>query len=277
MPKTKTIFISGCSSGIGYASAVALRERGFEVVCGARKSGDVQILQQQGFAAVQMDLASSASIAAAVSQLLELTGGKLDGLFNNAGFGQPGAVEDLSRATLAAQFETNVFGTHELTSLIIPIMRRQGHGTIIFNSSVLGFVAMPYRGAYNASKYALEGLVDTMRLELHGSGIKLVLIQPGPIISQFRKNAFAKFSANIDADASHFHTDYQDLSARLQKEGAAAPFTLPASAVAAKVVQAFCALRPKIHYRVTFPTYLFAVLKRLLPSVLLDFVLRKAQ
>ena len=208
MTGSKTVFITGCSSGIGYTTAVELKSRGYRVICSARKQADVARLQAEGFDCLQLDLADSVSIQQTVKQLLVLTDGRLDALFNNGAFGQPGAVEDLSRDVLRDQFETNVFGTHELTNLIIPVMRQQGYGRIIYNSSVLGFVAMKFRGAYNASKFALEGLVDTLRLELRGSGVEVVLIEPGPITSRFRANAFKLYQQNIDASHSvHQQTD----------------------------------------------------------------------
>ncbi|MCF7969660.1 MAG: SDR family oxidoreductase [Methylococcaceae bacterium] len=275
MTNMQTILITGCSTGIGHRTAVILKERGYRVIASARKEADVARLTQEGFEAVQLDLADSDSIIHAVQQVTEMTDGKLDGLFNNGAFGQAGAVEDLSREVLRAQFETNLFGTHELTNLIIPLMRAQGGGRIIYNSSVLGFVAMSYRGAYNASKYALEGLVDTLRLELKGSNIYLSLIEPGPISSDFRKNAFAAYQKNIDS-ANSIHKDtYLAMEARLQKEGPAAPFTLPADAVVAKVIHAMQSKRPKVRYYVTFPTYLFGFLKRILPASWLDYLLAK--
>ncbi len=273
----QTIFITGCSSGIGYRTAVLLKERGYRVIASARKIADVERLTQEGFDTVQLDLADSKSIHQAVAKVRTLTQDRIDGLFNNGAFGQPGAVEDLSREVLRQQFETNLFGTHELTNLIIPLMRAQGHGRIIYNSSVLGFVAMTYRGAYNASKYALEGLVDTLRLELHGTSIYLSLIEPGPITSHFRKNAFALYQQNIDSSHSYHQQTYQAMEARLQKEGPAAPFTLSADAVVEKVIHAMESKKPKIRYYVTFPTYLFGYLKRLLPARYLDYVLRKIQ
>ena len=273
----KIVLITGCSTGIGYTTAVELKKRGHRVICSARKEADVSRLQNEGFETLQLDLADSASIQRAVKQLIELTNGNIDGLFNNGAYGQPGAIEDLSRDVLREQFETNFFGTHELTNLIIPLMRKQGYGRIIYNSSILGFVAMRYRGAYNASKFALEGLVDTLRIELFDTNIKLCLIEPGPITSHFRKNAFAMYQKNIDPEIS-FHKDtYKAMEERLQKEGPAAPFTLPAEAVAEKVIHALESKKPKIRYYVTFPTYLFGYLKRLLPSAWLDFLLRKAQ
>ncbi len=271
----KTILITGCSTGIGYTTCLQLKERGHRVIASARKQTDVEKLLAEGFEAVQLDLADSSSIQQAVEKVAAMTDGKIDALFNNGAFGQPGAVEDLSRETLRIQFETNLFGTHELTNLIIPLMRQQGHGRIIYNSSVLGFVAMKFRGAYNASKFALEGLADTLRLELHGSGIHISIIEPGPITSHFRKNAFELYKKNIDNQHSVHKDAYQAMEARLEKEGPAVPFTLPAEAVSDKVVHALESARPSIRYPVTVPTYLFAFLKRIFPDRLMDWILMK--
>ncbi|MCQ8179540.1 SDR family oxidoreductase [Methylomonas sp. SURF-1] len=277
MTRGKTIFITGCSSGIGYSTALYLKLRGHRVICSARKAEDVERLRGEGYECLQLDLADSNSIRAAVAELLAMTGGKLDALFNNGAFGQPGAVEDLSRDVLRNQFETNLFGVHELTNLLLPVMREQGHGRIIYNSSVLGFVAMKFRGAYNASKFALEGLVDTLRLELRGSGVYVVLIEPGPIESRFRQNAFKLYQQNIDPEHSVHRETYRAMEARLQKQGPAAPFTLPASAVAEKVALALESARPGLRYRVTVPTHLFAWLKRLLPTAWMDKLLASVE
>jgi NAD(P)-dependent dehydrogenase (short-subunit alcohol dehydrogenase family) len=275
MSLSKSILITGCSSGIGYTTAIELKKRGHNVITSARKSEDVTRLTKEGFAAIQLDLADSQSIQQAVNQAIELTDGKIDALFNNGAFGQPGAVEDLTRDVLRFQFETNLFGTHELTNLLIPIMRKQGHGRIIYNSSVLGLVAMKYRGAYNASKFALEALADTLRLELFDTNIHISLIEPGPILSDFRKNSYALYKKNIDPARSFHKETYKAMEARLQKEGAAVAFTLPAKAVTEKVIHALEAKQPKMRYYVTFPTYLFAVLKRIMPMSWLDTLLRK--
>ncbi|WP_425484246.1 SDR family NAD(P)-dependent oxidoreductase [Candidatus Methylobacter favarea] len=271
----QTILITGCSSGIGYATAMELRSRGHNVIASARKPEAVARLIQEGFTAVQLDLADSESIQKAVRQAIELTDGKIDALFNNGAFGQPGAVEDISREVLRYQFETNLFGTHELTNLIIPLMRKQGHGRIIYNSSILGLVAMTYRGAYNASKFALEGLADTLRLELHGTNIHISIIEPGPILTNFRQNAFALYQKNINSTHSFHKEAYKMMEARLQKEGAAAAFTLPAKAVAEKVVHALETRHARIRYYVTVPTYLLAFFKCILPVSWLDVLLRK--
>ena len=272
-PTERSILITGCSSGIGRCVAEGLQQRGYRVFATARKAQDVADLQSRGLESLQLDLNRPASIRQAVEDILERTGGTLYALFNNGAYGQPGAVEDLSREVLRAQFETNLFGTHELTRYIIPVMRRQGHGRIIQNSSVLGFVAMAYRGAYNASKYALEGLTDTLRLELAGSGIHISLIEPGPITSRFRANARLMFQRNVDARNSVHRAAYEAMEKRLAKPGPAAPFTLPPEAVLKKVIHALESERPRVRYYVTFPTWLFATLKRILPHAALDRVL----
>ena len=270
---TKSILVTGCSSGIGRHCALGLKARGWRVFATARKTEDLEALRGEGLEAVALDLDDSNSIAAAVEQVLSATGGTLDALFNNAGYGQPGAIEDLRRDVLRTQFETNVFGTVELTNRIIPVMRRQGQGRIVQNSSVLGFVALPYRGAYNASKYALEGLYDTWRLELAGSGIHFSLIEPGPIESRFRANAYAMFRKNVDAEHSAHRQTYQAMVRRLTKEGPAAPFTLGPEAVLKALLHALESPSPRARYYVTIPTHLFGWLKRLLPTRTLDAVL----
>ncbi|MDH5183959.1 MAG: SDR family oxidoreductase [Gammaproteobacteria bacterium] len=271
----KSILITGCSSGIGLCVAEGLQQRGYRVFATARSLDDVTKLQALGLNALQLDLDDSSSITQAVEQILQQTGGTLYALFNNAAYGQPGAVEDLSRDVLRRQFETNLFGTHELTRQLIPVMRKQGYGRIIQNSSVLGMMTLPYRGAYAASKFALEGLSWTLRLELKGSGVNISMIEPGPISSAFRKNAFAKYQQNIDKTQSYHRTVYEGMERRLTKEGPAQPFTLPPEAVLKKVIHALESRRPRLHYFVTFPTYLFGLLNRILPARAVDWVLHK--
>jgi len=271
----KSILITGCSSGIGLSVAKGLKDRGYRVFATTRRAVDAERLTAAGFESLQLDLADPASIRTAVDDILGRTENTLDALFNNGAYGQPGAVEDLSREVLREQFETNLFGWHDLTNRVLPVMRHQGHGRIIQNSSVLGFVALRYRGAYNASKYALEGLTDTLRLELVGSGIHVSLIEPGPIASRFRENAFKAYQRNINPQGSPHQDMYRRMEERLTKQGPAVPFTLPPEAVLKKVIHALESRRPRARYYVTFPTYLFGFLKRLLSSRLLDRVLNK--
>ena len=271
----RSVLITGSSSGIGRCVAEGLRGRGYRVFATARRQEDVEELIRAGFESVQLDLANTASIAAAVDQVLQKTGGRIYGLFNNGAYGQPGAVEDLSRDVLREQFEINLFGTHEVTRLVIPAMRGQGEGRIIQNSSVLGFIALRYRGAYVASKYALEGLSDTLRMELKGTGITVSLIEPGPILSQFRANAFAAYQRNIDRDHSPHKQVYESLEKRLRADGPVVPFTLGPEAVLKCVIHALESRRPRDRYYVTFPTWLFACLKRLLPGRVLDRILER--
>lgn len=272
---TKSILITGCSSGIGLHAALTLSARGYKVFATARKAQDVTNLKAKGLLAYQLDLTNTDSITQAVNQVLEQTDGRLDYLFNNGAFGQPGALEDLPTQALREQFETNVFGWHELTKQIIPIMKRQGHGRIIQCSSVLGFVSMAYRGAYNASKYAIEGLTDTLRLELKSANIDVVLLEPGPINTQFRANALAAIEANIDLDNSDHKAQYQQQITRLNSEKSNAPFTLEPLDVTQALIDALESKRPKVRYRITTATKLFAVLKRLLPARWLDYLLAK--
>ena len=272
----KTILITGCSSGIGYCVAKALHERGYRVFATARKRDSVEMLQAEGLESFRLDLTDSNSIHFAFEEVMRRADGELYALFNNGAYGLPGAVEDLNRDALRAQFETNVFGWQELTNLAIPVMRRQGYGRIIQNSSVLGFVALPFRGAYNASKYAIEGLSDTLRLELRGSNVHVSLIEPGPIASQFRMNAAKALEKYIDIENSFHREKYQGVLTRLHKPGPAVPFTLPPEAVLKRVIHALEADKPQPRYYVTFPTYLFGILKRILSTRVLDVLLAKS-
>ena len=273
MMNNKSILITGCSSGIGLCAAQTLHQRGYRVFATVRKMEDVGTLQAMGLECLPLDLRDSTSIHTAVDEVLGRTGGTLDALFNNGAYGQPGAVEDLTRDVLREQFETNLFGTHELTRRIIPVMRRQGHGRIVQNSSVLGLIALRYRGAYTASKFALEGLTDALRMELRGSGIHVALIDPGPILSRFRSNAYAAYQRNIDAQHSAHRDIYRRMEARLTRPGPAAPFALPPDAVVKKLIHALESPRPRRRYYVTFPTYLFATLRRILPLGLMEEIL----
>lgn len=271
----KTILITGASTGIGFYVAHELKKSGYRVIASCRSASDVARLQQEGLECVQLDLADSASIHSGFAQAMALSGNALYGLFNNGAYGQPGAVEDLSINALRQQFNTNFFGWCELTNLALPIMLKQGYGRIIQNSSVLGIAAMPLRGAYNASKYALEGISDTLRLELEGTGVYVSLIEPGPIESQFRKNALTALRDHIDVEKSRHLATYRSAIARLEKTETTTPFTLGPDAVYQRVIHALEAKQPQARYYVTFPTYLVGFMKRILPARWLDKLLRK--
>lgn len=275
MSDVKTIIITGCSSGIGRCLAVGLQARGYRVFATARQQTDVLALNAQGLESVQLDVSDSVSIQAAMREILARSNGVIYALINNAGYGQPGAVEDLTREALRAQFEVNLFGVLELTNAILPGMRKQGMGRIINISSLLGLVVLPFRGAYNASKFALEGLTDTLRLELAGSGIGVSLVEPGPIRSQFRPNSFIAYRRFIDPELSVHREKYVNMERRLTRAGPAMPFTLGPDAVLARVIHALEHPRPKLRYYVTLPTYLAAALKRLLPHRALDWAVRR--
>lgn len=266
----RSILITGCSSGIGYASALFLKERGWRVFATARRLLDVEHLKSEGFEATLLDLADADSIKIAVAWVLRQTGGTLDAVFHNGSFAVPMAVEDLPSEALRYQFETGFFGWHELNRLILPIMRKQGYGRIIYNSSVLGMVAMSNRGAYVANKFALEGLTDCLRLELANTNIKVSLIEPGPITSSFRKNAylnFLHFAQNFKESA--YLGSYQTMINRFES-GIPEPFTLPPEAVAEKLLHALESKNPKPRYFVTRATWILTTLKRFLPTKLMD-------
>ncbi len=272
----KFILISGCSSGIGLAAATQLQARGYAVIASCRKPQDIERLQALGLKRViPLDLSCSDSIRQAVKLTLELSGGKLFALFNNGAYGLPGAVEDLPREALRRQFEVNFFGTHELTCALLPTLLEQPDARIVQNSSVLGFVAMRNRGAYVASKFALEGLTDTLRLELRGTAVKISILQPGPIASHFRQNALAVFNREIAIERSRHKVMYQQAMARLESRDTATWGTLPASAVVDALLRALEAAQPKLRYRVTQPTKIMTVLKRVSSGRWMDWAVSR--
>ncbi|WP_341205167.1 SDR family oxidoreductase [uncultured Sulfitobacter sp.] len=272
----RTILITGCSSGIGYAAAHALRERGWRVFASCRQTRDCERLAAEGFDAPQLDYTDASSIATALDHVLEQTGGTLDALYNNGAHATPGAVEDLPTDALREIFESNFFGWHELTRKIIPVMRAQGHGRIIQCSSVLGLVTMPWRGAYNSTKFALEGLTDTLRIELRDTPIHVTLIEPGPITSNIRANSIPHFERWIDWKSSARKAQYESaLLDRLYTARGPDRFELPPQAVVDKLIHALEADRPRPRYYVTTPTRISGILKRILPTRALDWVLSR--
>ena len=271
----RSILITGCSSGIGWHCAVGMKARGWRVFATARKPGDLARLEAEGVEALLLDYAERDSVTACAADVARRTGGKLDALFNNGAYGQPGAVEDLRREVLEAQFAANVFGWHQLTRECLPLMRANGSGRIVQCSSVLGLVALKWRGAYNASKFAIEALSDTLRLELRGSNIFVSLIEPGPITSRFVETSLKNFEANIDEAKSHYGEAYARQRARLGR-GGSARYKLGPEAVLEKLVHAVEAPRPHARYFVTKPTHYMAIARRILPQRLLDHVLDKA-
>ncbi|MEW2912496.1 SDR family NAD(P)-dependent oxidoreductase [Leisingera sp. JC11] len=272
----KTILITGCSSGIGLDAARGMRARGWRVFASCRQQRDCDRMRAEGFESPRIDYTDPESITAGLAEVLEATGGTLDALFNNGAHGLPGAVEDLPTEGLRAIFEANFFGWHELTRQVIPVMRKQGHGRIVQNSSILGFVTFPWRGAYVATKYALEGLTDTLRVELRGTGIHMVLIEPGPVTSKIREKSIPHFERFIDWKASPLRELYESrLLKRLYEGTGPDRFELPASAVTAKLAHACESRRPHPRYYVTTPTHIAGFLRRILPTRAIDRILVK--
>ncbi len=271
--KKKNILITGCSTGIGAHCARRLAEDGWQVFATARKDVDLKRLGNEGLNPLYLDYTENDSIHSAFQSVLKQTDGSLDALFNNGAFGQPGAVEDLSTNVLRQQFEANFFGWHELTNLAVPVMRAQGGGRIVHCSSILGWVPSRWRGAYNASKFALEGLASTMRLELKAHGIHVALIEPGPISSKFTLNALAKLKENIDIEGSAHSEHYRRHMEKLGRGGVASRFRLGPDAVYKKLHHALTSKSPKAHYGVTVPTHVLDMARRFLPQKLVDRIL----
>ena len=269
--ESKTALVTGCSSGIGFATAALLRSHGWQVFTTARKPDDLASLREAGFDAVELDVTSSASITAAADLVLGKTGGTLHGLVNNAGFGMPGAIEDLSRDAMRQQFEVNLFGLQELTNRLIPVFREQGHGRIVNISSVVGRISLPFMGIYSASKFALEAVSDAMRVELAQHGIRVSLVEPGPIETRFSVNCAGSGETHLDMSASRFGGAYREYFNKRRGGGRGEDrFRLPPEAVAAKIFHALNASRPKIRYRVTIPAYLGDWAARFVPAALRD-------
>jgi NAD(P)-dependent dehydrogenase (short-subunit alcohol dehydrogenase family) len=272
----KSILITGCSSGIGYAAAHGLRARGWRVFASCRQQADCDRLTSEGFDSPLLDYTDTASIHAALEHVLDATGGTLDALYNNGAHATPGAVEDLPTDALRDIFESNFFGWHELTRAVLPIMRAQGYGRIVQCSSVLGLVTMPWRGAYNATKFALEGLTDTLRIEMRDTPIHIILIEPGPVTSRIRANSIPYFERWIDWEASPRRDQYESkLRKRLYASSGPDTFELPPEAVVKKLVHALEAPKPRPRYYVTTPTYISGFLRRILPTRALDWVLAR--
>ncbi|AXX87500.1 short-chain dehydrogenase/reductase [Malaciobacter marinus] len=272
----ENILITGCSTGIGFETAKVLKNHGFKVYATARKEKDVEILKNLGFISYKLDITKPENIKDILDKILK-EDGKLSAVFNNAGYGQPGAVEDVKTEVLKEQFETNLFGLHEMTIQTMKIFRKQGFGKIIQHSSVLGIISLKFRGAYNSSKYAIEGLTDTLRQELIGSNISVSLINTGPVTSKFRENALKMFNKNIIIEDSFFESTYKnEVKKRLEStDDTKAPFNLPATSVANVVLKIMNSKKPKPRYYVTKATHILGFAKRVLSTNLLDKLLNR--
>ncbi|MGS4945111.1 SDR family NAD(P)-dependent oxidoreductase [Meridianimarinicoccus sp. RP-17] len=272
----RSILVTGCSSGIGRDAALHLHALGWRVFATARTDADLAALRDEGLTALHLDYEDTASIDAALAAVAAATGGRLDALFNNGAYAIPAPLEDMPTDALRAIFEANLIGWHHLTRAAIPLMR-QGGGRIVMCSSVLGFVPARWRGAYIATKYALEGYTDTLRLELSDTPIRVVLIQPGPIATDFRRNAILQFERWIDWKASARVDQYRaSLLDQLYKGGGGAAFEKGPEAVTRALMCALTDRRPRARYRVTVPTHMMAAARRLLPTRAMDWLCGKA-
>ena len=272
-----SVLITGCSSGIGYAAARDLKARGWRVFASCRKQADCDHLEAQGFESPRIDYQEEESILSGFAAVMSATGGGLDALYNNGAFACPGAVEDLPTGALREIFEANFFGWHTLTCLAIPVMRAQGAGRVVQCSSVLGMAAVKYKGAYAATKFALEGLTDALRMETAGSGVQVVLIEPGPIRTPFHLNSYAPFKKWMRWERSAHAAVYPQIERRITTP-APAPnrFELPPEAVVRKLIHALESRRPHPRYYVTTPTYFMGAARRLLSTRMLDKMISRA-
>ena len=274
--KTRSVLVTGCSSGIGEATAYYLRDHGWTVFPTARKAEDLEKLRNDGFDAIELDLTNSDSVRQAVKLLLEKVPEGLGAIVNNAGLAMPGAVEDMNRDALRKQFEVNVFGTQELTNALIPTFRQQGWGRIVTVSSIYGLIAAPMVGAYCASKFAVEALADAQRVELTGTGISLSLIEPGPIVSAFRRNAAAAMEENVMTDDVRYAESYKKEAARRKKQFKKVDFiNRPPEDVAKKIFHALESSSPRKRYVITLPAHLGGFMARFVPSALIDRVMAR--
>lgn len=271
----KTILITGCSSGIGYDAAKALVLRGHRVFATCRKPADVARLTAEGLESLYLDVTEPESIKKALRTIAQQTGGRLDVLINNAGFGQFGALEDLSPDLVRQQFAVNVFGLLDVTTAALELLRQSDDGRIINISSILGLVSIPFQGIYAASKHAVEALSDTLRLELQSANIRVISIVPGPITSRFRENSLQQALQSLQVTKSHYQTQYQRLLATFTQKKAASRLTQPASAVSKKIIQAIEKKHPNIRYPVTLPAYFLIHLKRVMPNREFHWLLKK--
>jgi NAD(P)-dependent dehydrogenase (short-subunit alcohol dehydrogenase family) len=273
---TQSILITGCSTGIGLCAAKTLHAKGYRVFATARKTADVDKLRALGIESLPLDVDDSASIQQALETVLSKTNGTLDALFSNAGAAIPGAVEDLTREMMRQQFETNVFGPMELINRVLPVMRKQGYGRIVQNTSILGVITMPYRGNYNASKFALEAFTSTLRQELRRTPIRISIIAPGPIESRFRDTAQQNYENTLQGKNSLHAAQYKTMLDQFTEPSSAEKIlTLPPEAVVKKLLHALESSSPRARYYVGLPAHVFAFLRRILPDSGMDWVVDK--
>jgi len=272
---SRAVLITGCSSGIGRATAVRLARQGWMVYATARQLETVQDLAGSGCRPHTLDVCDEASMRAVVATV-EDAEGAVGVLINNAGYGLEGAVEELPPEELRHQFETNLFGPLRLTQLVLPGMRHQRWGKVINVSSVGGRITVPGGGAYHASKHALEALSDVLRFEVRGFGIDVVVIEPGAIASRWLEKSVSGMESRIDP-ASPYVAFNRAVARRLESahKGVLALAARPPEAVAGVIERAITAPRPRTRYVVPGSARLFTGTARLLPDRAWDALMRR--
>jgi NADP-dependent 3-hydroxy acid dehydrogenase YdfG len=276
MPSSKRVaLITGCSSGIGRATALHLAKDGWTVFATARSVTTLADLAQAGCKTMALDVTDEASMARAVAEV-EKDHGAVDALINNAGYSQSGAIESVPIDRVRAQFETNVMGLSRMIQLVLPGMRRQRRGRIVNISSMGGKLTFPGGGYYHATKHAVEAISDALRFEVHGFGIDVIVIEPGLIRTSFTAAVSAALAAVEDHSAyAHFHAEVDRITTESYVKGPAAKLAGTAEDVANVISRALAAPRPRTRYRVSPSATVLLTVRHLLSDRLWDGFLRR--
>jgi NADP-dependent 3-hydroxy acid dehydrogenase YdfG len=270
------VLITGCSSGIGRATAQRLAKTGrWTVYATARALTDIADLPAAGCEILALDVTDEASMTAAVSHV-EARHGAVAVLVNNAGYSQSGAVEAVPLSRIRTQFETNVFGLVRMTQLVLPAMRARRAGCIVNLSSMGGRLTFPGGGIYHATKYAIEAISDALRFEVDGFGIHVVVIEPGLIRTAFSDAVTTALGNVDDGPYRHFHAEVGRMTREASTQGASAKLAGTADDVAAVIERAITAARPRTRYAVTPSARVFMTLRRLLGDRGWDWFLRRS-
>ena len=273
--KTKNILITGCSSGIGKDVAITLHNKGWRVFATCRSKTDCTFFTKLGIESFPLDLLKEESINCAVNLVKEKTKSQLDVLFNNGAYAIPGAIQDIPRSAMREIFEVNVFGQIDLINRCIPLMMSSDYPKIINCSSVLGFISLPYRGLYSATKYSIEALTDALRRENYDSKIKFVLIQPGPINTDIKKKSVKHFEKWINWKKSIHKKTYENkVIKRLYDNNYKDSFNsyeLQPDEVTKILINVLNSKKPKARYKITIQTKIAQIMTKLLPTNILDW------
>ncbi len=271
---TKTVLITGCSSGIGEATAARLVRSGWEVYATARRPETLSALADAGCTTLALDVTDEDSMSTAVTAVLDGSG-RIDALVNNAGYSQSGALESVDVDDVRRQFETNVFGLLRLTQLVLPSMRKQRSGRIVNIGSMGGKLTFPGGGAYHASKYAVEALSDALRFEVAGFGIQVVLVEPGLITTNFDATVAAGMAEYVGGEGPYAAFNEAVMKSTSEAyDGPMAKFGGPPEVVAKTIEKALTKTNPRARYLVTPSAYGAIIGRRMMPDRAWDLAMK---